>query len=259
MRKINSVFSILILLVFLTASGRNVLGQDVTTDKERREAQAVAQNFVRRMQETRDVKPLLDDLFLPDFVSRFMSDNENIPRTDYEKLNADERIRLVTIEVNAAYLATLDVLNTPRKRYVEGEDVYESAFASILPKHLADALKQAIWPNEKFGFSDAKDFRSRLPHIEKVLSDVRIYLANSEVEQTAEFKKRLKDEVTGVGLRYKVTTFIGGENIDDCEPLIGFPSDQKFFRIETPLMLGLVLVKHKNKLKIVRVTGVDSD
>jgi len=95
--------------------------------------------------------------------------------------------------------------------------------------------------------------------MEKVLAEARVHLIQQGIEQTPEFQRELDDKVTDTGIEYRVRAYIGGGNIKDCEPLIGFPANQKFYRVEIPLMMGVILAKVNGQMKIVRLTYVDGD
>jgi hypothetical protein len=228
------------------------------TKQEEREAQQFAQRFVKRLQETRDVTPIIDEMFLPDFISHFVSGDETVSPSLYSLLMPAERQRLFIAQTNAGYLATLDVICKPERKMSE-EEKYKSAFESILPSATAEKLRNAAWPNNQFAFSSYEDFQSRLPEIEKALSEARTYLISHLIEQTPEFQSKLDDTVKGTGMNYRVRAYIGGDEIKDSESLVGFPANQKFFRVETPLQMGVILIRDDNQMKVVRVTGVDED
>jgi hypothetical protein len=243
----------------ITASASLATDEAQLTEQETRAAQQAARRFVKRMQQTRDVSLLFDELFLPDFISHFVSDDESMPKSQYSRLTKKERLRLFTIHFNTVYLTTLDVLSKPEKRYVEGERE-KTAFESIFPAPMARELRSTLWRKDgEARFGSHQNFQSELAEIEKLLAKARAYLIKRGLEQTPDLQRKLDDTVKGTGINYRVRAYVGGDNIKDCEPLIGFPTNQKFFRVETPLFMGVVLIKDDNQMKIVRLTYVDGD
>jgi hypothetical protein len=63
-------------MIFLTTTSNALAWQEeeqLISDLEVREAQQAAHLFVRRIQQTRDVAPLIRELFAPNFISHFVS------------------------------------------------------------------------------------------------------------------------------------------------------------------------------------------
>jgi len=210
------------------------------------------------MRETRDVALLIDEMLLPDFISHFVSGDGSVSPSVYSHLTKAERLRLFITQTNGSYLKTLDVKSETKRNYSENKSG-KFAFKSILPAAMAERLRKVAWRGGEFRFSNYKDFHSRLPKIEQVLSEARDYLSTKGLEQNPKFQRRLDDTVQGTGINYRVRAYVGGDNIKDCEPLVGFPANQKFYRAETPLFVGVILVKIGDQMKIVRLTQVDGD
>ncbi len=228
------------------------------SDREKREAQGAAQVFVKRMQQTRDVAALIDELFVPDFVSHFVSgDCDCLPPELYLCLSDTDRLRWFVALNNLSYLITLDVLHRPAN-YTEDES-HELAFKSILPDTVAAKLQSLTSQEKDFQIGDSQAFQSLLLSLERALAEARPHLLRQGIEQTPEFQKELDDTVQDTGINYRVRAYIGGDDVKDCEPLIGFPANQKFYRVEIPLMMGVILVEDERQMKIVRLTYVDGD
>jgi hypothetical protein len=77
------------------------------TSQETKAAQEVARHFVGRMQQTRNVATLLDELFLPGFVSHFTSEEGIVPAL-FSRLTRSERQRLFTVMFDINYLSAGD-------------------------------------------------------------------------------------------------------------------------------------------------------
>lgn len=251
--------SLICIALFITANNCFAMDEVPLTEQEKCEAQQAAQHFVKRMQKTRDVSLLFEELFLPDFISHFVSDaDESISASLYSQLTQAERRRLFIVQINGSYLITLDVKSGTTDNY-PADKSGKSAFKNILPAAMAERLRNVAWREGELQFSDYQDFQSRLPKIEGVLSEARTYLIKRGIEQTPKFQRSLDDTITGEGINYRVRAYVGSDEIQDCEPLGGFPANQKFFRVETPLFLGVILVKDGNRMRIVRLTVVDGD
>jgi hypothetical protein len=132
---------------------------------------------------------------------------------------------------------------------------------TLLPHSTILKLKRALHlRNGETELKTYEQFRLFMPAIEKALAEARAYLKRRGLEQTPEFQKHLiSNERLGTGVNYRVRAYIGGQNIKDCDPLVGFASNQKFFRVELPLLIAAILTKDGEQLKIVRLTFVDGD
>ncbi len=65
-----------IVLVLLLAWFGQPRSPDKITEDEAREVNRVAHQFADRMQETRDIKPLIREFFVPDFISRSLRNTD---------------------------------------------------------------------------------------------------------------------------------------------------------------------------------------
>jgi hypothetical protein len=249
-------------MIFLTTTTNTLAWQEEAqpvSDVEVREAQQAAQLFVRRIQRTRDVAPLIRELFAPNFISHFISsDCECMSQELYSRLSKSERIRWFVALNNLSYLMTLDVLHGPMRNPKNKENL-ASTFKRILPDKVAEELQKLMVQENDYQVREYRAFRSLLIRMEKVLSKARAHLIRQDIEHTPEFQRELDDKVTGTGIEYRVRAYVGGQYIKDCEPLIGFSPKQKFYRVEIPLMMGVILTKVGREMKIVRLTYVDGD
>lgn len=81
-------------------------------DAELKEAQAAADRFVRRLRETRDVTPLVAEMFTSDFKQTYGDDDSwsgtvSVGRSLTEQLTAEERMRDYLATFNWHYLERL--------------------------------------------------------------------------------------------------------------------------------------------------------
>lgn len=267
--KLRSYISVCLVALMFVVSANNgyaAAEDDDLTDVERKEAQQTAQRFVKRMQETRDVAALVDELFVRDFTSHLTNGGAVAPEL-YQRLDRAERLQLFSVWYNLSYLNLVDIQMNKfgRERYTdEGE---EFRFKSILPVVLAEKLQRILSGAQYYTEADGDDRQfldrgkllSWLTDLEAALSEARVHLAKQNIEQTTEFQKELNDIVLGTGINYPVNAYIGGGSVKDSEPLIGYPADAKFFHIDTPLIIAVILVKEDGKMKIANLTFADGD
>lgn len=246
--------------MFVMVGGVSAQEEAEATPLEIEEAQATARRFVSRMLQTRDVAALFNELFLPDFTSHFVSD-EFVPPSLYAHLNRTERQRLFVVMYNVAYLSAVALMSDHEDmKVVYGEA--QSNTQTLLPRSTLMKLKRAVHllGDENNRATSYRQLRVFLSAMENALAETRTSLAALDIEKTREFQRRLAPQNgLGSGIDYRVRAYIGGQNVKDCEPLIGFPQQQKFFRVELPLLIAAILVKDGRQMKIVRLTFADGD
>ena len=233
--------------------------EEESSVNEIKEAQEAARSFVVRMQQTRDVAALIDDLFLPGFVSHFVSEDGLSPSL-YSRLSRSERQRLFIATHNLHYLSAITIMSD----YDDMKVVYEEKTFKpklLLPHSTLVKLRRALRP---FGgqteLTSYQQVRSFLPAMEMALAEASAYLKRRDIEQTVQFQKRMTTNDTfGIGINYRIRVYTGGQNVKDCEPLVGFPESYRFIRVELPLLIGAIFIRDGKQMKIVRLTSVDGD
>lgn len=253
-RKRKSLLLLCCLFVTVSAHAQSST-QDVEVDM--RLAQETAQHFVKRFQETRDLEPLISDMFQYGFAPRLECNDESMNSSLYAKLTSSERLRLFIVQVNVAYMVTIDVIQGTD--YI-GNKPETIAFSRILEPEMAQRLRELLKSNgSPLGFSEYKDFQSRLAKIEIELSNARACLKKRGLEQTSLFQEKLRDTITGKGLHYRVRVFGNKENVLNCWNFEPIPNGRKFFRVETPLHLSLIFAKDGSQMRIFHVSDADVD
>jgi hypothetical protein len=248
--RIKIIFIVLsfVLLFILTIS---VIGQKAT-DADERLAQETAQRFVKRIQETRDVSPLIKELFNQNFIRHLGCVDEDFSPSFYPRLSQNERLRLFNMQINTSYLVSIDVIQ--RADYIL-KNSETSAFMSILPPNMAKKLRKALVGSTDLSqFTSYRDFKRRMPKIEKILFEATKYLQKRGIEQTQEFQKKLDDTISGNGLNYKVSVHGEGSGWE----FVGIKK-QKFYQVETPLFFALMFVKDGEQMKVVCIGEADGD
>ena len=255
------VIAVLSLWVALFAPLRCCLAQaeEEGTVREIKEAQEAARRFVVRMQQTRDVGALINELFLPGFVSHFVSE-EGVSHSLYSRLSRSERERLFVVIYNLHYVSAITIMSD----YDDMKVVYEEKTLKprlLLPHSTLLKLRRAL--RQYFGKTELTSYqqiRSLLAAMETAVAEAIRYLKRRDIEQTAEFQRRVTTSDTlGSGINYRVRVYTGGQNVKDCEPLVGFPENYRFIRVELPILLGAIFIRDGEQMKIVRLTFVDGD
>jgi hypothetical protein len=260
-RRLMAAALLLCAVVFIAAVSISAQEREVEASPQEIEAaQAAARRFVNRLMETRDVTALFDELFLQDFISHFTTDYP-IPPSLYARLSQRERRRFFAATYNMHYLSAVVIMSD----HSDTDFVYslgKPGSKMLLPRSTLMKFRRAIklLGDEETPMMSYGRFRVFLTAIEKALTEARAHLKRLEIEKTTEFQRELAPRNgLGTGVDYRVRAYMGGQNIKDCEPLTGFPENQKFFRVELPLLMGAILVRDGERMKLVRLTFVDGD
>ncbi len=209
------------------------------SDADRRLAQETAQRFIRKIQTTRDVQPLLNEFLGSRFIPLYACESNHTKPGFYHLMSEAERRRLFIVHINDSYLWALDILNG-----IPGSARRDTDYSNILPPEIAGGLRGVLRSGGRpVGFADYDDFRDRLPRIENELSKARIYLTQHPLEKTPSFQKRLDDTITGQGINYSVEPSYAGWLSTVCCGVERCPSDTEIFIVQTPLFWSLRLRK----------------
>jgi hypothetical protein len=119
------IANLLVVLLVTTANGgsfftkratpaaqENVSDETKITAEEEREAHELAERFLRRMQETNDLAPLVGEMFVPDYAERLGQEASNKPlallsKSAVEGASREELVRYDLALNNSLYLASL--------------------------------------------------------------------------------------------------------------------------------------------------------
>lgn len=228
----------------------------VVTSEEREEVQAFARRVVARMLETRDVAPLIDEFFQSNFTSFFRQDfYEKVSPQLYEQLSEEEKVRLFVAQENLSYMITLEVMSAPESE--RGSD--RPSFTRFLPDEIAHQLNKSRLVEGDAKFTDHGELLKELAELEKALAEARRVLVWKGVELSPEFQKRFKLFETDENLGYRVRDSVFEEDVKGPDGQVRFTAGQKLFRVETPILIGLLLVKEGGALKILALAPADDD
>lgn len=225
--------------------------------EEVEEVQQFARLFVRRMQETRDLTPLVGELIATDFAVPDKQDFfERIDPALYVKLSRADKVRWEIAQWNAVYIMNLALTcSTVERPYDDSQNVY----LEFLPADVAARLEEMETTLDESKLKEYEIFRQRLNDYEHVLAEARRHLALINLEGAACFQKRLADAENNLGanIDYRVRHYTIDEE-EQKDELVGVT---KVYRVDTPLFLGLIVIRDKDtgRLKIIAFDVGDGD
>ena len=118
------------------------------TAEEQQEAREVAERFMRRMQETHDLAPLIGEMFVADYAARLQQEALNKPlallsRSAVEQASREELVRYQLAFNNSLYAASLLFL-AYKTAYPAEEDIDEwgaAYYRRLLPPDIIELFK----------------------------------------------------------------------------------------------------------------------
>ena len=252
----NLIVAALLMVTLAVAGPAPSVKQDesLVTDQEKKELQDFARQFVARLMKTRDVRPLIAEFFLSDFTAILEHDYyEKVSPELYARLSKNERVRLFVAQENLGYIITLEVM-------AKAEAATGPPFQKILPAPVARKLNRSRLVIGDAKFTTRKELLSELSRLEQAILEARPFLKRKNLEHSEEFLQRLNrfERDRSLGYRVRAST-IDEEAVKDTAGLARFVTGQKVFSIDTPILIGLIVVKDAGKLKIVTLLPADGD
>jgi hypothetical protein len=250
-RAIQFVSTIIFLFVISTSAQK--ITTETITKSEKREAIKIAQLFQTRMNSERDITQILDDLFVKDFLERYLRDKTNYPlpfveQEIAEKFKISDLRKYFISTVNFEYLTDIYFLD---KFYI-GRNGDDPSFEESYPPGVAPSVK-TIHSQEKDEtgsfespkITTEKELYRFIQTQDKATKLVREYLIKHPAMKSATFRKNLKvlDERRSL-LKPSVKI---------CwKSCFGFPPGTRLFRIDT-VVYQLLLVRVGRKLRIINL------
>ena len=213
------------------------------TLKEKGEAQTLAARFIRRLRETRDLRPLMAEFFVTDLRKSGLTDpfwgrSVNLDVPPGANLNDKELWDFYAVKFTDVYLSRLHLaskvpLGSLNK--LNSED-----FERLTPQTILDYSKTLTLPaREPPPRDQAQLIYSIKDHKVTLLQQE---LTHRPPEETATFKKNLASFTAQ--LKDKRNSWRGSAAVTGDAPYF------RFIRIEIPFGVGLVLVREHAQLKI---------
>lgn len=230
---------------------------DEVTPKEKRELLRLSKLFVRRYQQTRDLKPLLNEFFLKDFISYFDQDNmSRISPELWSKLTKGEKIRDFVAYFNLLYVVEVAMLQEKPDSIVDSHNLFAALFPESIAKKF-NGLNIEGWNGE--AITDRQELVKWLSALEQVVTEARAYIQKKNYERSSEFRKNLLRLAKDKKLGYLVVVVIEDEGIrkKGSKDLRVFPPGVKIYAVTTPFATILQFVKVKGLYKIIAITIYD--
>jgi hypothetical protein len=210
--------------------------------EEIRQAREVADRFIKRFRETRDLTPLVDEMFASDFKKLIREDTSwsgtvGVGRSLADNLNAEERVRCFIVAFSLEYIIRLYVTG---KIPLESNEPLQNVWSPEIDKFFRD--------NEPRDGNIRTPMQARnyLAFLERALVVMQKEVLKNPPEETEQFKKNLaafekhlqehKEEQPAVWISTK----------DEH----GRAAGTLFAKFVIPFHVGLVMVKENGQYKI---------
>jgi hypothetical protein len=224
-------------------------------DAELKEAQAAADRFIRRMRETRDLTPLVAEMFTSDFKQLIENDDSwsglvGVGFSLTEHLNADERQRCFVAAFTWRYLVRLHIAG--RMPLAEAE---KAKTEDLLPPEIIEYFRQTGAVTEVVVTTEqAHQHLARLVGAAEVMRKVS---AKNPPEETAQFKRNLANFEAHLQQYKEEQPAVWALDTADR---FGHPAGTLMARFIIPFHVGLVMVKEKGEYKVwAAMTDIPSD
>lgn len=220
------------------------------TEPEAREAREVAAEFIKRMQETRDVAAL-KDLYVDDFLrpesglpSLSVFGSSISQRTDvWAGVERREWERLYAAQLNLRYYMALYYLANGRNILTHEPTMSEVCPPEVVALLDANPLLAVKSPDRKYKIETPEELRSVLTTLERATVLMRDRFGKHSPEEAERYRENVR---AWMAKEPEEPVYIQtGERR-------GFPDDTRFFRLRTsPEIFDLTLVRTGGGMKIV--------
>lgn len=248
----------LLLLVTVLANARRVEAQDEPTAEEKQEAERVAKQFTDRLGETKDIAPLIQEFFAPDFLDRIPPNlcAENVAASICPQISRGERLRSYVATFNRLYFSTLDVLSRPApSEAAEGTAERRPAkpFEGMLPPEVAAKLRRTPLIGKVQRVETVEQFREQLTLLEQALTEAQDHLLRHPLEALPQYQERIAAiKHARFIVRVWTARHVREEYFDT-----GLLPNERLFPVRTPLNLDLLLMRDGGGLKVLTVMPGD--
>ena len=245
---------IIVLLMFVTTPGylnqaqnkgksQADQGKDQITAEEVKEARELADSFIKRFRETRDLTPIANEMFTSHFKKMVAEDiswsgivgqGKSLP----EKLKGGQRLRCYIVSFNLQYLLRLYLLSkVPFEDQISVKD-------DIFPSKISQFFKENA-PDES-AIETVEQAQKIMSFLEQAVILLQEEVRKNPPEETEQFKKNL------------VAFEAHLDNHEEEKPSVlvfdkardGYPAGARFIRLVIPFHVGLGMIKEGGKLKI---------
>lgn len=234
-------------------------GEDHISKTEEQETLRIAQLFLQRFEQTRDINPILDEMFVADFSDRLLTEPGELSYIfDIEpelapKIKPAEFRRFYAAMLNEVYLGGLYILSkyppesfeSLNEKEVWPPDIWKLLVSNSYLAHIFNEEAEETTASERT-ISNLEQLRSITDTVEKVNALMRKYVDRSRAGQTRHYRENLMDlKQRFEGCWMKPGVWICDRN---C---FGFPKGTRLFYICVPPLIHLILARVDGEMKIV--------
>ncbi len=242
-RKATLFIVLLVLASFSNSAQTKNQENDEVPEQEKIELRQFTEKFVKRMQQTRNVEPLLREFFIRDYGEflSFMFSSELKGKKRYKPTRSEFRSLSIPL-TNLLYAYGLGVVMDENERY--GEGLYR-----LLPKSLhrrvleAEDLERFIEPKSR------RRFLTNLSKYTTLSNDVRAHLAKKKFEQSNQYRESVSIREKDTFCNYPIDLIFSNIEEDSDNEVVGwlkrFGPDTRAYSVGTPIGISLMIVKIK--------------
>ena len=218
--------------------------------EEEQQVQKFVQEFTKRLQETRDVSPLMDEFFIGDFKKLLTQDGWwagliGLPFPLARQLDENERYRLYVTQFSLEYLFKIYYASK-----VPLTDEALKSWAALLPPKVNGYLNASNPPTGEI--TTSKEARRFLAILENTLTLMLEEIVTNPPEKSEQFKKNsaafslhLQEPGNAWGRPF-VTTL--------SRDLLSYPEGTRLIKLEIPFHNALSIVKVNGRFKVLFAT-----
>jgi hypothetical protein len=228
----------------LPQSQINKQSKNPITEEEITQAQELSKRFIQRFQETRDLTPIIEELFTSNFKKTIEQDSSwggMVGQGDslVEHLNARQRLRCFIVSFNFEYLMRLYIASR-----IPLDNSNAAKTNNILPAKIAQFFRdKAPRDEERKSTSQVGKY---LAFLEQAMILIQEEVRQNPPEITEQFKKNLsafESHLTQNPLEKPLARILATDQY-------GFPVGTRLSRTVIPFHVGLLMVKEGNTLKL---------
>ena len=243
------------LLIVVIASGQSQQSPAKATvsldPEEEQQVQKLAGEFIKRLQETRDVSPLIDEMFVSDFKKLLTADGWwtgliELPFPVAKQLDEDERYRLYRAQFSLEYLLKL---------YYAGKVADGDPKTVLPPPKVVEYVNSSNPPTGEI--KTHKDALRLVVILENTLKLMREEMARNPPEESEQFKKNS----AAFSRHLQVENPLGRPIVSVLDrEFVRYPVGTRLIKLEIPFHNLLMIVKENGQFKIVfAVTNMPPD
>ena len=213
---------------------------------ESREAERIARSFSQRLEQTKDLAPLVEEFFATDFIGGYLQDTEHnrllILKHDVaQQVSRDELLRYYIVSLNAGYLHSVYIHSkypSTSNKDVPEEQLFPSDVERLIKNHPNSATYK-----DKDWIESVEQFRDYIDLWEKAGVLLRKHVVKSKAEKSEGYRITLTDWGKRFS-HYQPRLRVCGES---C---LGLPKGTRLIMVNVPVF-QLELANVNGRMKIV--------